>query len=311
MANTKPPVDLVGASGDSVLQQYKAGIAARAAARRVGEQRNIPNLAQANEQFRPTRDGPMSLATMQKAQNLVDPPEKGSVPGLSQDTLAGLKAINDAARQHQQQHPPQGPKTMETAATTQSTDQRIELPEDVKKKQLEEKVKDLDDLEFDRMMRAIQTDIINNEKEREAVRKRVKPIDLAEGLASGQFTQDVAIRDGLTIRYRSVSSLENQHIRLLLFDWIDKDPKKENMSAELYGLMLSVASIVRINTNELPSHLVGPDHLSRTFNEDVFTKKFNLFCSYPMPLIHAIAVHGSWFDMRVRELFTSDNLKNG
>ena len=295
---------------DAVLDNYKKGIAARAAAQREARPKT-PNLAQANEQYKPGKDRPMTLSQMGEAQRAVEPPN--TTPGLSQATIAGLKAMADHARASKKETAVETTKTEAHApATAPKPDGDKDLtPDDLRRKQVDERLRELDDLEFDRVMRSIQSDIINNDKEREAVKARVKPIDLTEGLATGAFIQDVQINNGLTIRYRTVSPAENQSIRLLLFQWIDKDPRREALSAELYGLMLSVASIIRINTQELPDHLEGVGAYEKTFNEDVFTKKFALISGYPMPLVHALGVHGAWFDQRVRELFTSDNLKNG
>jgi len=295
---------------DDVLENYKKGIAARAQAQRAARP-GLPNLAQANEQYKPGKDRPMTLGQMGEAQRAVEPP-KGT-PGLSEDTVAGLKAMAEHARATlKKEVAVEQPQTTKAEAKPEvKSDDKDRTPDDLRRKQVDEHLKELDDLEFDRVMRSIQNDVINNDTEKTAVKARVKPIDLTEGLATGEFTQDVPINSALTIRYRTVSPAENQSIRLLLFQWIDKDPRREALSAELYGLMLSVASIVRINTQELPSHLDGTSAYEKTFNEDVFTKKFSLISGYPMPLVHAIGVHGAWFDQRVRELFTSETLKNG
>ena len=300
---------------DDVLSKYKAGVAERAARQRDAKPKT-PNLAVANEQYKPGKDVPMTLAQMGEAQRAVEP--SSPTPGLSPATVAGLKAMADLARASQPKDatmppavaaqpaaPPSGAVATKPAPTPDLT------PEDLKRKQVNDKLSELDDLDFDRVMRGIQNDVINNDTEREAVKSRVKPIDLVEGLQSGEFTQDVAINSGLTVRFRTVSPMENQAIRLLLFQWVDKDPRKDAISAELYGLMLSVASIIRINTNELPRHIKGATAYDFEFDEDTFTKKYHLISTYPMPLIHAIGVHGAWFDQRVRALFTSENLKNG
>ncbi len=281
---------------DSVLKTYKNSIATRAAKQREARTK-VPDLSVAQEQYKPGKDAPMTIAQMGEAQRNLEAP----VPGLSPATVAGLKALAEqtkAQKTETRMEAQEAPKPESKPSD--------KTPDDLKRKEVDARLRELDDLEFDRVVRSIANDIINNDKEREAVKLRVKEIDLAEGLASGEFFQDVPIATGFTVRFRTVSPMENQSIRLLLFAWVDKDARMENISGELYSLMLAVASVVRINTKEYPSHVVN-----NAFDEEVFKSKFDQMCRFAMPMIHAIGTHGAWFDQRVRALFTSENLKNG
>lgn len=313
----KPPT-FVGMPPDTKdpVANYRKGVAERAAAQRQHKP-PVPNLAQADVQFDPRKDQPVSLAQIAQSQKSVrevaEPPTKDGI--LSSETIAGLQALKAAVEKQQNvstQPPKEQPSMQQAQPTPVAPEAPPQVPSANKDEVARERLNELDEFELEKLLRSIQTDVINNESERKEIEKRVKPIDLTEGLSTGQFTQDVPIvPDRLTVRYRTVTSLENQSIRILLAKHIQEDPRREAVASELYGLMQTVASVVRINTNQLPPHMVGQDMYSSEFDESVFLHKFKLFQRYPLPMLHAIGVHGFWFDRRVREAFTATALKNG
>jgi hypothetical protein len=327
MVSKKPPVVLdpkhpaAARPENPQVAAYKKGVAERAAAQR--ELRPpVPNLAQANELYKPGKDAPMTMATIGKAQKAMEGGAAPSEPrGLSQQTIEGLQALHGAmAAQRSQQTmsetqadlpappmpeaPPAAPPPTKPAETTKPVD-------DGKKAKLRDTLAEMDDLEFDRVLRSVQHDAINNEKERESVKKRVKPIDLLAGISSGVFVQDVPIiPETLVVRYRTITAMENQSIRLMLFKMIDEDKRRENIAAELYGLMQTVCAVHMINNKALPPHIKGEGYQAE-FDEAGFLLKFNQFIRYPLVMLHAIGTHGYWFEQRVRDAFTTDLVKNG
>lgn len=197
----------------------------------------------------------------------------------------------------------------EALATNQPTKQQ---------KDVAEAIEVMDDLEIEHLMRGIQNDVINNKREREHVNnpenKRLSEIDFAEGIANGEFTQWVdVIPKRLKVQYRTLSPMELQAIRLWIFDKVTKDPRFDKISGEMFGLGMLVASVVQMGGTKYPDHLKrrGQGTYNAEFNDEVFEAKYAQFICMPQQLIHAIGVHGQWFDMRVREMFTSDYAKNG
>jgi hypothetical protein len=204
---------------------------------------------------------------------------------------------------------PQPPQS--TAPKTEPAAREPEAAAKDKQDRVKDIMSDMDEFEFDRVLRSIQHDAINNEEQRKAIKERVRPIDVIGGISTGEFVQDVPIIPGtLTVRYRTITALENQSIRLMLFKMIDLDRRRENISAELFGLMQTVCSIAMINNSALPPHLKGVGY-DAEFDEDGFMLKFKTFLHYPLVLLHSLGTHGYWFEQRVREAFTTDNLKNG
>jgi hypothetical protein len=301
----KPPQ-----SPDAVVQKYKQGLKERAAAagKKSRGEVTIPNIASAEKAYNPSKDRPMTLANIGQAQQNMAKVTDGKAKGtLSTETLAGLRELKEITDKERAKMEP-------VAQETEKTDPKPEMaPEPEKEKPTPAAQTDalasMDDLELELMMSRIRSDVINNDKERKAVEARLKDIDLSEGLATGEFTQLVPVVPGkLEIMYRTVSQVENDNFRRILFNWNAEDARAQTLAGERYGLMQTIAAVVRINGNEMPKHF---DLSNKQFDEKTFLSKFELVSSYPTPLIHCLGVHAFWFDQRVRKLFTADALKNG
>lgn len=310
-----------GAPRTSAAQHYKEGVASRAAAQRA-QKPPVPDLTSADSLYKAGRDKPMTLAQIGAAQTAASDTPSGKQV-FRPETLAGLAAIHNVAQEQRshmsdpQQYPappmPPSPTPVAAAVVKPEVKPEAKIGEAVidKNERMKETLAEMDSLEFDRILRSVQHDAINNEKERAAVKERVKPIDLIAGISTGVFIQDVPIIPGsLTVRYRTITSLENQAIRLLLFKMVDENKLRENISAELYGLMQTCCSVISINSVATPEHLKGVGYQSE-FDEDGFQLKFAQFIRYPLVMLHAIGTHGYWFEQRVRDAFTTDSVKNG
>ena len=295
MAENDPKFVGVAPDDDPVLAKYRAEVEARNAQRKADASRpQLPNLLEADKQYKPGRDQPMSLNEIAQAQANIEAANRPAPGGLRPETVEGLKALSAAARQ---QTEPVAPKP----------------PEEVRDDVLPpSRIADVDNLELQHVMRNVQRDIINNKEEREAIRARCAPLDITDGLSSGEFTQVVPIiPDRFVVKYRSVSPFEEHAIRALLFKKVSDNPLLEAMDAEIYSLMLLVAAIVSINGNTTPfaSH-IGPDPYNPVFNTEIFERKVSIISRYPAPMVHSLGTHAYWFDQRVRELFASESLKN-
>ncbi len=324
---TKKPIVLdqrhPGSNSASSAQAYKEGVAARAAAQRANKP-PVPDLVAAESLYKAGTDRPMTLAAIGQAQEVAQGNADGTKSIFRPETLAGMQALHTAMAEQrskmpeptQQEYPappmPPSPAAAPRPAAAQPTvaDKSAES-DDAKADRARDTLADIDNLELDRILRSVQQDAINNEKERAAVKTRVKPIDILAGISSGTFIQDVPIIPGsLIVRYRTITSLENQSIRLLLFKMVDEDKRRENISAELYGLMQTCCSVYSINSTLTPGHIKGEGYKSE-FDEEGFLLKFAQFIRYPLVMLHAIGTHGYWFEQRVREAFTTDTIKNG
>lgn len=292
----------VNTRNDDVVNRYRSAVQSRSEQRKPGV---MPDLASAHKEYDPDKDGPMTLGQVGSSQQARDQAGTQESGGLSPQTVEGLRAIK---RQTDMQREESEPRA-EPEAPEEGEKQSSEKP--VSDQRLQEAFDQMDDTELDLMMNRIRQDVIQNDKEREAVRKRVVPMSIEDGLVDMDYTQSVPIvPDKLTVVYRSVSSMEQFEMRKILRKELMEDPAAQSSAAEKLGLMQIVASVVQINGNRLPDHLTqnGPH---RSFDADTFIEKLNRFLAYPQPLIHSLGTHGYWFDQRVRELFVAENLKNG
>lgn len=298
------------------MRDYTKGLAERAKGLGQEQKVPIPNLAAAHAEYRPEKDGPMTLSSIAVAQeNIRNMDENDRKPSLSPETIAGLSALHQQTAAQQKPPappPPQQPVPQDTAAAEAKP---AEAKKSVTKLSDDEaqRLTETSDIDFDLMMQRLRNDVLNNEEERKAVESRVKEMNLADGLASGEFRQHVPIKPGaLEVVFRSISPLENEEIRQKLLEQQLEDEKLANSSvlSERYGFMQTVAAVHSINGQEMPKH-IGVEKGMRVFKWDVFTKKVQLFMGYPSPFIHSLSTHAYWFDLRVRKLFSSTSLKNG
>lgn len=305
------PPKFVGVSDpgdDPVVNRYRQGIVERAKAAAADNRVAIPNLAAASAEYRPEKDGPMTLGQIAQAQENIRTMSEPNTPKatLKPETIAGLRALSEQVAAQQQLAAPEPVKEPEKAEPPKKSVTRLTEEE-------KQELAETSDLDFDLMMSRLRSDVINNVEERKAVEARLKPMDLTDGLLTGEWKQHVPIHPGkLEVVFRTITPLENEEIRRALLKEAMEDERTARFAGERYGFMQTVAAVHSINGSELPKHLTAPDKgTGRRFMWDIFQKKVDIFMAYPGPLIQALGTHAHWFDLRVRALFTSSALKNG
>jgi hypothetical protein len=302
---------------DPVVARYKQGLAERAKASGSTQRVPVPNMAVAMSEYRPERDGPMTLSAIAQAQENIRAMSESPKPVLRPETLAGLRALHEATAQQRENAPDPVAPTAPAPAPISSAEPPKEEQKKLKsitRDDEREALAESSDLDVDLMLERMRSDVINNAEERKAIEARLKPMDLADGLLTGEWRQHVPIQPNkLEVVFRTITPLENEEIRRHILGEILADERQARWSGERYGFMQTVAAVHSINGQELPRHLTLPDKGSagRKFLWDVFAKKVDLFMAYPGPLIHALGTHAHWFDLRVRSLFSATALKNG
>lgn len=295
---------------DPVVSEYQKGVAARAKAAAERQREPIPDLGLAQNQFDPKKDKPMTLGQIGDAQKAMDTVANQGEEGkraLSPGTLSGLQALHQQASEQRKELPPEeAPKPMLAEAEEGKSSASAE-----EKERMSQVLRESDDLELEAMMRNMRQDMINNDKQRDIIEAKVKPMNLADGITTGEYRQLVPIKEGLEVLFRSVSPMENEEIRRMVIEMQLKDERLANLSVDRLTLMQTVAAIVHVNGQTMPTHLKNTGTIEAEFLEETFKKKYAIFSSYPSALLHVLATHAYWFDLRVRKLFTMDELKNG
>jgi hypothetical protein len=282
---------------------YAGGIAARTAQRQEERRQNpvFPNLAQAAVTHRANQDEPQTLEDVGREQRADAARPEGATPpraALSEATVEGLKALKQA--QETAQKP--------AAAAPESKADKKPAPAEA-----DDEDPDPEDLAFADALRSAREDVIQNDRERKAVATRVKEIDLATGLLTGEFTQVVpVVPDKLEVKFRCLTTGENNELRLMLYEQVRDDPRKAQIGSDLLAFYQTVASVVSVNKTVYVKHMVQDTAGRTVFNRQAFDEKLSVFMTFPLPLIASLGTHGAWFEQRVRELFaTTDRLKNG
>lgn len=309
----------VPAGKDPTVAKYMEGLAKRA--KQQGEQHRVPvpNLQQAQESFNPKKEGAMTLAQIGQAQRNVEAASQaGEDAGrreLSPQTARGLQALQaevqkQKAEQDMTKEAEPGEKAQ--AEPVKKTAEEKADQENKDKVRLREALDDTDDLELEYLLARSRQDLINNEEQRKLIESKVKPMDLSDGILTGEFAQLVPIKPGvLEVKFRTISPMEMEHIRRLVLEMQLRDERMSNLSVDRFTLMQTVAAIVHINGQALPSHVKNPGTVNAEFLDDVFLQKYSIIGGYPSPMIHSLSTHLYWFDLRVRKLFSIEDVKNG
>lgn len=283
------------------LGAYRAGVETRTAEARASEPKG-PNLREAQATFDPKKDGARSLADIQATQAALAQPVAPEGVKLSEVTTKGLESLH-AHSQAERENQAQNASTFVPAGAAPQAEK-----EEVAPRREPGPADGADDFELERLMQFAATnqqDAINNPKEREAVEKRLEPIDLIRGITELEFTQVVPIVPGkFEVIFRAITPEEDQQIRILILHMTSENAKLVSVERDLYSLLTVICSIVRLNTMEMPKHYTK-ENFFISVNTDVLRQKMRMFLSYPMPMMHALGVHSAWFDQRVRKAFTT------
>lgn len=269
----------------------------------------MPDLSKAAVQFDPNKDGPMTLGQIAQAQENQDAVARGEggAPTIKPETLAGLAEIKKMAdAQSGMSGLSSSSEADDVSPDVVEKTEPLALTNEDESAALADGISDLD---IEMMLNRMQQDIIQNKEQQDAIKKKVKPIDFGEGILTGEFSQVVPIREGLVIKYRTLTPFENEEIRKMILEMQLQDPRTARLAAERLSFMQTVAAIVLVNGQEMPKHL-KKNPSGWEFDKGTFLKKYNVFANYPTAFIHSLTSHAYWFDQRVREMFTVEAAKN-
>lgn len=293
----------------SPAERYKREMEKRSAILQEQKKGSAPDLVAAQAMLNslgPEASGKFTLEQLSQAQKERDRAETGSptlseaskrwTPQMSED-LARVKA--EADRQHEEQQ--------ERERRAKERPEEDELSEEEREKVLEELERDFPGLNVGRIRAQL-----NSKAEREAVEKRLEPIDFTEGFLSGEYKQLVPIVPGkFEVEFRTIYPIELQTIRAIAFKKVVDDPRFELVLDNMISTMLLVAHIVSINGHVEPPHMVGDSMYTAKFDEEIFKAKLDKYLRQPMAMIQSLSSHADWFEERVRALFSAENVKNG
>tara|TARA_Y100000310_G_scaffold306772_1_gene348203 strand:+ start:803 stop:1747 length:945 start_codon:yes stop_codon:yes gene_type:complete len=213
--------------------------------------------------------------------------------GLRQETVDGLKALEEQAQAAQASQKPAAEPPEGAAEEGDST-------------QL--------DPEFMQALMGGYTDKLQRKERRDAIEARVGPVDLRDFLFGSGGTQTVSvIPDVFEADYRLISGQEDLFAKRYAWSLCQKagTGKDKETSQAFYdtvtGLVNVVLSVQAVNGEDIPDHR-QPDG---TVDEDTFTGKFTDFCNRPFLVLQDMWVNFTWFNERVRDQIDVESLGNG
>lgn len=262
----------------------------------AGTFRTLPPEAQQDPRFRPGV-GSMIAANQPQLQQGQQAPggvdKDGYRPKLSDESLASMKALETFQLQAQQG---QGAKKNPSPEQKQAEDRTKQEIDDDSKMMSELQNMLGDDTIWDKM---------NNPERKKRIEEGLEPMEFTDIIMHGEVRQDVTIRKGLTLTFRTASGAEDLAVKRLMFT----ESGSDRYMVDKYSIMQLTLALVAINNQELPSHLTE----DKKFDEERYTKKFEKVVQFPIEFIAEAGLQYLWFHERVRDLFNdeTEQLKNG
>src|SRR3990170_2863099 len=166
----------------------------------------------------------------------------------------------------------------------------------------------MDDVDFDMFRRKMAEDILKNPRQREIVEARCEPLSIDELITNNKVQQRVPVIPG---RFEPTFESQTAEVEMMLKQLLTKESDSVRVTdaylLDKYALMNTVAGVVALNGNRLPSMYDARGE----FNEGMFWEKYKWMAKRPMHLLASLGIHYSWFEARVRGLFKVEEAKNG
>lgn len=237
-----------------------------------------------------------------------DVPQDSTVPGQQQmqrrspdEINADMDKLNEAIEKHKRKA-----RGVETEEEEKKSEEKSEeagaKPEE--SDALKDAFDNMDDFEYDSYRRMLEENVLNNPKRKKKIESKCKEMDIIDLITQGEVKQEVSVVDDkYIITFRSVTGEEDLAIKRLLYT----ERGSPRYMLDVYSLMSLTLGLHAINRHPLPTHI---DENGK-FSTPLFEEKFRLVKNYPLQLLADLAVNYTWFDIRVRKLFSVEELGNG
>jgi hypothetical protein len=236
-------------------------------------------------------------------------------PGISKETMEGLKAIQDLQKGVQKaednrldEESAQGLGGAAARAANAPGDGDVKPISSEKRKKLEEVTKNMDDFDFNSFREMMMKDMLNNEQQRRTIESKLEPMDLGDLIVHGRVYQTVPIVPGkFEPEFQSVTAEEDLALKRMIWKEQKSLDAPEQYLLDKYSIMAIALTVHSINKKVMPSHQDSDGN----FDEAAFLTKFDRIMKLPFHMISSLGIHFFWFDVRVRKLFQVESLKNG
>jgi hypothetical protein len=141
---------------------------------------------------------------------------------------------------------------------------------------------------------------------RAEVEARLSPIQVDHLFASGEVRQEVQIRPGrLVVTFKTLKTREDLYIKRRISEVSSMDSAR--YVEDRFLSMLLAAQLAAYNGVELPPFTDKDGSIS----DAMFNKRLERIMDIPIILLQEIWVNYRWFERRVQDALSAENLKNG
>jgi hypothetical protein len=220
--------------------------------------------------------------------------------GFSEQTKEALRKVAEDSTANQGTREDLEEETPKSASPSVAEDTRSELDEAEKSFE-----PDIPKFDFAAIVDA-QSKLMSKGR-RDRIESRLKPLDIGDMVTKQELTQEIVIVPGkLSVTLRTFTQSENLWILKYVFDF----PGSGFYVQELINTCRLACSLVAVNGAFLPDHRPSSRDSTKIVKED-FEKKLWHISSYPVQLTADFSIQNIWFQERVTDLLTLDELKNG
>jgi hypothetical protein len=235
------------------------------------------------------------------------PPEAAQDPNF-RPGIGSMIAGNQPGIQQQPQdgRPPLSDKTQDALAAMAKAAEEIQRKEAAKADEAEEDVKEGLYDEIKDMVGEEQWHKLNNRERRKKIEAGLASLNFTDILTLGEMSQDVRIRNGLILTFRTVTGDEDLAIKRMMFG----EQGGDRYLMDKFSMMQLTLALKAVNGEELPSHV---DVKTGELDEEKFLDKFKKVMRFPAALLGDFGLQYAWFHERVQALLLdeTDEIKNG
>ena len=209
---------------------------------------------------------------------------------LSDETLQAMKMAQEAIDSPEMED--------EVSVSTEETKERLE--------DSEEELVESNPFDFGAIQRARAK--ILSDKRRRIIEERLAPLQLEDMIVNREITQTVTILPNkLSITLRTF----NQREHLFCLRYVYKFGGSQLYVEEFLNTCKMVCSMFAVNGAPLPDHRIEVGKRGEEVDEKRFEDKMYHISSFPVQMLADFSVQMIWFNDRVNDLLSLDNLKNG
>jgi hypothetical protein len=251
----------------------------------------------------------------------IAPQRLGGMPkGLRPETLKDLEALNqlqqgkavpglDQDEAATRRHVEAGMGGAAARVGNEPGDNNIKAPTDEQRAEvLKRAIDQMDAFQFNEWRQLTMRQILHSEEEREAIEKRLTPLDIGELIATNVIRQRIPIIPG---KYEVTLQSYDGQVDLALKRLVMQESRSvdvgDQYTLDKYSFMTLAVGLHKINDKPYPDIFDA----NGVFSDELFLKKFNMVMKLPIHMLASIGVNQMWFEMRVRRLYSATALGNG